>query len=135
MRTQRPIPDISNHQHSPLIITVIPSNDKLFSMEIANQPPESFAPWMPAITSLTVPADRLRAWWERARRVYPETTKKAWRCDWVIWLAFCEPKMASPPPATPETVASFVDACRLDGKKPATIRRYLSTIGLAHRLK
>jgi hypothetical protein len=24
------------------------------------------------------PAERVRAWWERASRVYPETTKKAW---------------------------------------------------------
>jgi integrase len=31
-------------------------------------------------------------------------------------------------------VASFVDACRLAPKKPATIRRYLSTIALAHRV-
>jgi len=33
-----------------------------------------------------------------------------------------------------ETVASFVDACRLAQKKPPTIRRYLSTIALAHRV-
>jgi integrase len=39
-----------------------------------------------------------------------------------------------PLPANPEVVASFVDACRLEGKKPATIRRYLSTIALAHRV-
>ena len=49
-------------------------------------------------------------------------------------MAFCEPKRASPLPAKPETVASFVDACRLEGKKPTTIRRYLSTIALAHRV-
>jgi hypothetical protein len=49
-------------------------------------------------------------------------------------MAFCQPKEASPLPASPETVASFVDACRLALKKPATIRRYLSTIAFAHRV-
>jgi hypothetical protein len=28
-------------------------------------------------------------------------------------MALCEPKKASPLPASPETVASFVDTCRL----------------------
>lgn len=37
-------------------------------------------------------------------------------------------------PATPATVAEFVEACGEKGKKPATIRRYLATIALAHRV-
>jgi hypothetical protein len=39
-------------------------------------------------------------------------------------MAFCQLKEPSPLLAKPETVASFVDARRLEGKKPATIRRY-----------
>src|ERR1022692_5208187 len=104
------------------------------SMDLQNRPSESLAPWMLATGLLTEPAERVRAWWERASRVYPETTKKAWRYDWASFIAFCIPRNASPLPATAETVASFVDACRLVPKKPATIRRYLSTIALAHRV-
>jgi integrase len=103
-------------------------------MEIENPTSESLAPWMPATGPIAEPAERVRAWWERANRIYPETTKKAWRCDWAVFMTFCQPKNSSPLPATPETVASFVDACRLAPKKPATIRRYLSTIALAHRV-
>ena len=51
-----------------------------------------------------------------------------------MFLKFCESRRAIPLPASPEVAASFVDACRLDGKKPATIRRYLSTIAFAHRV-
>jgi integrase len=103
-------------------------------MEIAKPPPESLAPWMPPEGQSLEPAQRVRTWWERASRVYTATTQKAWRCDWAAFMAFCEPKKASPLPAAPEAVASFVDECRLLGKKPATIRRYLSTIALAHRV-
>jgi hypothetical protein len=45
-------------------------------------------------------------------------------CDSAAYMAFCQLKEPSPLPAKPETVASFVDARRLEGKKPATIRRY-----------
>jgi integrase len=37
-------------------------------------------------------------------------------------------------PATPATVAAFVEAYREAGRKPATIRRYLTTVALAHRV-
>jgi integrase len=104
------------------------------SVDIANRPSESLAPWMPPEGQSLQPAERVRVWWEGASRVYPETTKKAWRCDWAVFMAFCEPRKASPLPADPATVASFVDACRLAPKKPATIRRYLSTIALARRV-
>jgi integrase len=36
-------------------------------------------------------------------------------------------------PATPKTVRAFVFECLGKGKKPATVRRYVSTIGRAHR--
>jgi integrase len=37
-------------------------------------------------------------------------------------------------PASPLNVAAFVEACGETGKKPATIRRYLTTVALAHRV-
>jgi hypothetical protein len=59
-----------------------------------------------------VAAERVRAWWERAHRVYPAATQKAWRFDWAVYLQFCEPVNACPLPAAPETVAAFVAHCR-----------------------
>jgi integrase len=38
-----------------------------------------------------------------------------------------------PLPASPSTVAAFVEARGEAGKKPATLRRYLATIACAHR--
>ncbi len=105
------------------------------SMQSAVLSSESLAPWMGATAAYAIePAERVRDWWERADRVYPKNTKKAWRSDWAVFMAYCSLKQKSPLPATPSVVASFVDACRLEGKKPATIRRYLSTIALAHRV-
>jgi integrase len=104
-------------------------------MESAVLLSESLAPWMGVTVAHAIEAaQRVRDWWEQADRVYPKNTKKAWRSDWALFMAYCEPKQKSPLPAQPETVASFVDACRLSDKKPATIRRYLSTIALAHRV-
>jgi integrase len=104
-------------------------------MDVVESPEKSLAPWIGSDGMLeTVPAERVKAWWERAQRVYPANTQKAWRCDWAVFLGFSEPRGVCPLPATPETVATFVTQCRIQGKKPATVRRYLSTIALAHRV-
>jgi len=103
-------------------------------VESIEGPEESVAPWLAAQDLAPLAADRVRAWWERAQLVYPANTQKAWRCDWAVFLTFCEPTNACPLPATPETIAAFIVRCRIEGKKPATVRRYLSTIGLAHRV-
>jgi site-specific recombinase XerD len=78
-------------------------------------------------------AEHLGTWWGRARRVYPDSTLKAWRCDWAEYWGYCEPRHLSVLPATPETIAAFVLYCKEAGKKPATVRRYLSTIARFHR--
>jgi integrase len=95
---------------------------------------KSLAPWVPQLELLPpVTAEYLRNWWQRARRVYPEATLKAWRCDWVIYAGFCAARDLRPLPASPDTVAEFVVDCRQGGKKPATVSRYLSTIARFHR--
>lgn len=104
------------------------------AVNIVESPEKSLALWISAPGIPEEAAERLRAWWERAQRVYPTATQKAWRCDWAVFLTFCEPSRACPLPATSETVATFVAQCRIEGKKPATVRRYLSTIALAHRV-
>ncbi len=103
-------------------------------MESVESLPESVAPWVLAHGMSPVAADRVRTWWEKARRAYPATTQRAWRFDWAVFLEYCRPLDRLPLPASPETVAGFIEACRLASKKPATIQRYLSTIALAHRV-
>jgi integrase len=105
------------------------ANAEVIDAEHAN-----VAPWALAKDLAPAAAERVRAWWERAHRAYPETTQRAWRFDWAVFLGFCEPRGVSPLPASPDTVAAFVEACRIEGKKPATIQRHLSTIALAHRV-
>ena len=104
-------------------------------MEKDIQASESVAPWIESTTLIEEnAAARVRAWWERAQNVYPINTQKAWRSDWKVFLAFCQPRGLSQLPVSSENVAGFVSHCREAGKKPATVRRYLSTIAVAHRV-
>jgi len=86
-----------------------------------------------AVAHLPTPADNVRGWWRKARRVYPEATLRAWRFDWAAFIAFCKACRLLPLPASPATVAAFIETCGEAGKKPATVRRYLATIACAHR--
>lgn len=40
-----------------------------------------------------------------------------------MFLAFCRPRGLLPLPASPSTVAAFIEACAGVGKKPATVRQ------------
>jgi integrase len=91
-------------------------------------------PWGNALPADSPAATHVRAWWGSAQRVYPRNTLLAWGCDWAIYAAFCEERGFTTVPATPETIAAFIETCGEQLKKPATIRRYLSTIALAHRV-
>jgi site-specific recombinase XerD len=90
--------------------------------------------WLPAdLRADRLAVRRLHTWWERAQRVYPRATLKAWRCDGTIFADYCRSQYASVLPARAETVAGFVLHSKEKGKKPATVRRYLSTIARMHR--
>jgi integrase len=102
-------------------------------MDLIEEPPKALTPWLSAQLAPCA-VERVQAWWERAQRVYPASTRRAWKFDWTVFLGFCESANACPLPATPQAVASFVAQCREVAKKPATVRRYLSTIALAHRV-
>lgn len=95
---------------------------------------ELAAPWGRALEGDSEAAASVREWWDSAQRVFPANTLRAWRSDWQVYDAFCAERDVTTVPATPATVAAFVDACGEAGKKPATIRRYLTTIALAHRV-
>jgi site-specific recombinase XerD len=69
-----------------------------------------------------------------ARGAYSANTVRAWRADWEIFAKSCRAYRLSSLPATPKTVRAFVFECLGKGKKPATVRRYVSTIGRAHRV-
>jgi integrase len=105
-------------------------------MENSVTPEKSLIPWIsvqsPALESQALLY--MQAWWERAQGAYPPNTRKAWACDWKVFIGFCSSSNACPLPASPETVAFFVQFCRESAKKPATVQRYLSTITLAHRV-
>jgi integrase len=105
-------------------------------MELSNQTAELAPTGLAVVTAsnLPTPADKVRAWWRKARRVYPEATLRAWRFDWAAFITFCKPRGLVPLPASPSTVAAYIEACAEAGKKPATVRRYLATIACAHRV-
>ena len=105
-------------------------------MKSCNSGEQVLVPWVPA-ENPSLPASTLAnitEWWLRAQGAYPLNTRKAWRHDWACFASFCAPRGLCPLPAAPNTVASFVVWCRETLKKPATVRRYLSTIALAHRV-
>lgn len=92
------------------------------------------APWARGLAADSPAATAVREWWESAQGVYPANTQRAWRSDWHVYEGFCAGRGVTTVPAAPSTVAAFVRACGEEGKKPATIRRYLTTIALAHRV-
>ncbi len=59
-------------------------------------------------------------------------TGRAVRSDLRIYAAWCTEEGKRALPASPETVAAFVDAMA-GVRAPATVRRYLASIALAHR--
>jgi integrase len=105
-------------------------------MDIDETPGKSVIPWIspqgPTLSSQALLYTE--TWWQRAQGAYPPNTRKAWACDWAVFIGFCEARAFCSLPASPETVAGFVTHCREAAKKPATVQRYLSTIALAHRV-
>jgi len=78
-------------------------------------------------------AERLADWSSMARGAFSANTVRAWRSDWEVFVQSCRVFRVESLPATPKTVRAFVFECLGKDKKPATIRRYVSTIGRAHR--
>jgi integrase len=75
----------------------------------------------------------LADWSSMAHGAFAANTVRAWKADWEIFSTFCRTYRLEPLPASPKTVRDFVLECVANQKKPATIRRYVSTIGQAHR--
>ena len=77
-------------------------------------------------------ADRLAKFVRAARGAFSANTERAVRSDLAIDGAWCAARGERALPAAPETVAAFVDAMA-EKKAPATVRRYVSSIAVAHR--
>ena len=68
-----------------------------------------------------------------AAGAFAGNTLRAWRADWETFGGGCRTFRVEALPASPKTLRDFVFECLANNKKPATIRRYVSTIGRAHR--
>ncbi|HEY6619992.1 MAG TPA: tyrosine-type recombinase/integrase [Steroidobacteraceae bacterium] len=78
-------------------------------------------------------AEYLNDWSGMAQGAFSANTIRAWRADWEIFVESCRVYRLESLPASSKTVRAFVFECLGKGKKPATVRRYVSTIGRAHR--
>ena len=74
----------------------------------------------------------LRQHAEAARGAYAGNTERALRADVAIFTGWCAGAGRQALPASPETVAAFIDAIAAS-KAPATVRRYVSSVATFHR--
>jgi integrase len=68
-----------------------------------------------------------------AQGAFAPNTVRALRADTATFTAWCHAAGVPALPASSQTVADFIDAMRAAGKRPATIRRYVSSIAHLHR--
>lgn len=94
--------------------------------------PALHATGTPAREGAAVPGDRLEEFVRETASALGGNTGRAVRSDLRIWAGWCAERGVRALPATPETVAAFVDAMA-EVRAPATVRRYLASIALAHR--
>ena len=77
-------------------------------------------------------AEHLARFVRSARSAFSENTERALRSDLAIYAAWCAGSGRVALPASPETVAAFIDAMA-EARAPATVRRYVASIAVAHR--
>lgn len=68
-----------------------------------------------------------------ARGAISDNTERALRSDLGIYAAWCGGRGVAAVPASPSTVAAFVDEMA-KARAPATVRRYVASIAAAHRV-
>ena len=77
-------------------------------------------------------AEQLGQFVRVARGAFSDNTERALKSDLAIYAEWCAERGERALPAKPETVAAFVDA-KAEARAPATVRRYVTSIGIAHR--
>jgi integrase len=100
-------------------------------MKSRNRRPKSLAATA-TVQPVKMPLERLREWQGMAEGAYSANTLRAQKADGAIFQAFCEGRGESFLPAEPGTIRAFIEHEVTAGKKPATVRRYIATIGRAH---
>jgi len=105
-------------------------------MDKNSTPPLSNVP-APFRTDETVPA-HLEKEFQRTQEYLAEqhavSTRRAYRADWKIFETWCKQRELTALPAPPETVALFLASEAENKLAPATLRRRLAAIRLAHRM-
>src|ERR1700719_2964784 len=101
-------------------------------MKLTDQPSE-FGPRPVAPQPvLHGPLAELLEWQALAERAYSPNTLRAQKADGAIFQAFCEGRGEPYLPAEPRTIRAFIEDRVKEGKKPATIKRYVATIARVH---
>jgi integrase len=85
----------------------------------------------PAVTDIDA-LENLRRHANAARGAFAHNTERALRADVAVYTAWCSDAGLAPLPASPETIAAFIDAMGAQ-KAPATVRRYVSSVSTFHR--
>ena len=80
---------------------------------------------------LAVLAERINEYTNHAHGALAANTERAYRADTAFFTKWCAEQGLSSLPASPETIASFVDDVN-QTRKPATVRRYLAGINKLH---
>ena len=77
-------------------------------------------------------AEQLGRFVRAASGAFSSNTERALKSELAIYAAWCAEHGMRALPATPETVAAFVDA-KAEVRAPATVRRYVTSLAIAHR--
>jgi len=85
------------------------------------------------VTATELAHAKLTRYAAEAQGAFAPNTVRALRADTAVFTAWCSRNHLQALPASPETVAVFIDAMRGEAKRPATIRRYVSSIAHLHR--
>src|ERR1700730_14378950 len=78
------------------------------------------------------PLAALLEWQAMAEGAYSPNTLRAQKADGTIFQAFCESRGEPYWPAAAKTIRAFIEDRVKEGKKPATIKRYVATISRVH---
>ena len=81
---------------------------------------------------LNGPLAALLEWQAMAEGAYSLNTLRARKADGAIFQGFCDRRGEPYLPADPKTIRAFIEHETKAGKKPATIKRYVATIGRVH---
>jgi integrase len=82
----------------------------------------------------TLPASDLALAADYARQALSPATLRAYRADWEDFAAWCHRRAVAALPAEPATVAAYLASMAISHAR-ATLRRRVSAIGRAHRMK